>query len=105
MVYSLLIVVIGQLSWFTAQKVVTAAESTFANAFQPLIAIFMAFLILGEVPMIAQFVGGGILLLGIGFSALGTIHDLKPRLSLTDRTPTEMTPAEWINQSPDYRGV
>jgi drug/metabolite transporter (DMT)-like permease len=99
-IYSFLIVIIGQLSWFTAQKVVTTAESTLANAFQPLIAIVMAFVILGEVPMLAQFVGGGILLLGIGLSAIGTIHDTKQRPS-----PIAMTPAEWLNMSSDYRGI
>jgi drug/metabolite transporter (DMT)-like permease len=77
-IYSLFIVVIGQLCWFSAQKIATTAELTLASVFQPLLAIFVAFLVLGEVPMMAHIIGGSILLLGIGLSAIGTLQDMMP---------------------------
>jgi drug/metabolite transporter (DMT)-like permease len=76
-IYSVFIVVIGQLCWFSAQKVSTTAELTLASAFQPLLAIVVAFLVLGEVPMMAHIIGGTILLVGIGLSAIGTLYDMR----------------------------
>jgi drug/metabolite transporter (DMT)-like permease len=99
-IYSLVIVVVGQLCSFSAQKMSTLAQSTLVNGFQPLLAIAMAFFILGEVPMMAQFVGGGILLLGIGLSTLGVLHDAQsPRKMLGKITVAN------ANMGSDYRGV
>lgn len=99
-IYSLLIVVIGQLSWFTAQKVTSTAESTLANAVQPLVAVVMAFLILGEVPMRAQWVGGCILLCGIGLSTIGTFKETqRPQMAI------DMKPTDWLKLSSDFRGI
>lgn len=100
MIYSLVIVVIGQLCWFNAQKKSTFAELTLATAMQPMISIVMAFIILREFPMIPQFVGGSILLVGIVLSAIGTIRDTQKMSMLM-----EMKPSSWMPIESDFRGV
>ena len=100
MVYSLIIVVIGQLCWFNAQKKSTFAELTLATAIQPIISILMALIILGEFPKIPQFVGGSILLGGIALSAIGTLRDTRKMPMLM-----EMKPSTWMPIESDFRGV
>ncbi|MEB3295765.1 MAG: DMT family transporter [Synechococcales bacterium] len=114
-IYSFLIVILGQLCWFTAQKMSTTAELTFANTLQPLIAIGMAFLILGEIPMLAQAIGGGVLFVGICFSAIGTVYEARLRSrhssmtsqSMTSQSmpPQSMPPSQWLSMSSDFRGI
>ena len=100
MIYSLIIVVIGQLCSFNAQKKSTFAELTLASAIHPIISIVMAFIILGEFPKIPQFVGGGILLVGIMLSAIGTLRDNREVSMLR-----EMRPINNLSRSPDFHGV
>lgn len=109
-IYSLFIVVIGQLCSFKAQKTSTVAELTLASSFQPLIAIFMGFLILGEVPIMAQWIGGSILMLSIGLSAIGTIREAYHRQEKLDQEKldqkkTEMTLVDGLKMGSDFRGV
>ena len=49
-----------------------------ANSFNPLAAILIACLILKEVPTVSQLLGGSIILLGVGFSAIAKYHDKSP---------------------------
>ncbi len=103
MIYSLVIVVIGQLCWFNAQKKSTFAELTLATAIQPIISILMAFVILGEFPKIPQFIGGSILLVGIALSAIGTWRDKRQ-----DTTISRFAGVKAANLLPiqsDFRGV
>ena len=71
-VYSAVIVVGGQLAWFKGLKETEAADVSLANSFNPIAGIIFAFLILGDVPNLAQYVGGGVIIIGIIFSQLGT---------------------------------
>jgi drug/metabolite transporter (DMT)-like permease len=100
LVYSVIIVVVGQLCWFNAQKISTFAELTLATSMQPMIAIFMAFIILGEIPKTPQFVGGTVLLMGIVWSAIGTLRDTRKVPMLM-----EMKPSNWMPMESDFRGV
>ena len=100
MVYSLIIVVVGQLCWFNAQKISTFAELTLATSIQPIISIVMAFIILSEIPKIPQFVGGSILLVGIALSAIGTLRDTKKTSMIMEMKPSNFMPME-----SDFRGV
>ena len=72
--YGSIIVVCGQLCWFSGIKRVTPADISLASAFSPIAGVIFAFLILGEIPMIAQIIGGAIILCGIG---IGLAGDLK----------------------------
>ena len=76
---------------------------TLATAIQPMIAILMAFIILGEFPKIPQFIGGSILLVGIALSAIGTWRDKRQ-----DTTISRFAGVKAANLLPiqsDFRGV
>ena len=71
-IYSAVIVVGGQLAWFKGLKDTEAADVSLANSIGPVAGIIFAFLILGDVPNLAQYVGGSVIIIGIIFSQLGT---------------------------------
>ncbi|MEM9119130.1 MAG: DMT family transporter [Cyanobacteria bacterium P01_F01_bin.56] len=71
LLYSAIIVVGGQLAWFTGLKQSTASEISLATAFTPIAGVLAAFLILGEVPTSAQYVGGAVIVIGIGLNQMG----------------------------------
>lgn len=75
LIYGAIIVAAGQLFFFAGLKQASFAEITLANSCQPLIAIAIAYLILQEVPTMAQYIGGGIILIGITLSAIGNFRD------------------------------
>ncbi|PSF32240.1 EamA family transporter [Aphanothece hegewaldii CCALA 016] len=69
--YATVIVVVGQLCWFAGLRNATSKDTTLASSFNPIAAIFMAYLILGEMPSPAQYLGGSIILAGIFLSLIG----------------------------------
>ena len=74
LLYGGIIVVGGQLSWFSGIKRVTPADISLASAFSPIAGVIFAYLILREIPMTAQIIGGAVILCGIG---VGIAGDLK----------------------------
>ena len=71
--YGSIIVVGGQLCWFSGIKRVTPADISLAAAFSPIAGVIFAFLILGEIPMTAQIIGGAVILCGIGAGLAGDL--------------------------------
>jgi drug/metabolite transporter (DMT)-like permease len=71
LVYSALIVVGGQLCWYMGIKKSTSADISLANSFTPISGILGSYLILGQVPNMAQFIGGSVILIGIGLGLIG----------------------------------
>ncbi len=71
LLYGAVIVVGGQLCWFRGLQSTTAAEVSLASSFNPVAGILAAYLILGEVPNLAQYVGGAVIMLGIGINQRG----------------------------------
>ncbi|NEP18122.1 MAG: DMT family transporter [Leptolyngbya sp. SIO4C1] len=69
--YAAVIVVGGQSFWFSGLKRSTAGEISLATAFNPLAGVLAAFLLLGEVPTVAQYIGGGVILCGIVLNQIG----------------------------------
>lgn len=78
LIYAGVIVVIGQLCWFTGLKNATSTQLNLASLLNPIAAIFMAYLILGEIPTMAQYFGGSLLLVGVILSFVGNLHQGKP---------------------------
>jgi drug/metabolite transporter (DMT)-like permease len=76
-VYALLIVVFGQLCWLAGLRKATVTQLNLASLCNPIIAIIMAYLILGEVPTQAQYIGGSLLLLGFILSFIGNFRQAK----------------------------
>ncbi|MEM7553174.1 MAG: DMT family transporter [Cyanobacteria bacterium P01_A01_bin.84] len=71
LVYSAVIVVMGQLSWFTGLKKSTPSDVSLVSSFTPVAGILAAFFILGEIPTAAQYVGGAVILTGIFLNQVG----------------------------------
>ncbi|PSN18931.1 EamA family transporter [filamentous cyanobacterium CCP5] len=70
-IYSAVIVVGGQLAWFSGLKQSSASEISLAAAFNPLVGVIAAYLILSEAPTLAQYIGGGVILIGIACNQIG----------------------------------
>ncbi|MFQ4142749.1 DMT family transporter [Chlorogloeopsis sp. ULAP02] len=71
LVYGAIVVVVGQSFWLSGLKGSSATEASLASAFNPIAAILAAYLILGEVPTLAQYIGGSIILCGIALGQIG----------------------------------
>ncbi|NJL00060.1 MAG: DMT family transporter [Spirulinaceae cyanobacterium RM2_2_10] len=98
LLYSAVIVVGGQLSWFSGLKQSSASEVSLATAFTPLAGVLAAYLILGEAPTFAQYIGGGVIVGGIALNQIGV-----QRLNVTapEQQPTKQAMTEAIG----YKGV
>lgn len=73
LVYGAGIIVGGQLCWFTGLPRSTPGEVSLASAVSPLAGILAAYAILGEAPNGAQYIGGALILVGIGLNLLETL--------------------------------
>lgn len=88
-IYAAIIVVTGQLCWLAGLKNATATELNLASLLNPIAAIIMAYLILGEVPTLAQYLGGSLLLVGVIFSFIGNLHQAKINRGLVNLNSRE----------------
>jgi drug/metabolite transporter (DMT)-like permease len=99
LIYSAVIVVGGQLSWFMGLKQSTASEVSLANSFSPIAGVLGAYLILGEAPNTAQYVGGSLILIGIILGQIGI-----SRMS-TRAASTMMPTAIAMDMEVGFKGV
>ncbi|MEO0827888.1 MAG: DMT family transporter [Cyanobacteria bacterium J06639_16] len=90
--YSAVIVVGGQLAWFSGLKRSTASEISLATAFNPITGVLAAYLILREAPTIAQYIGGAVILCGIVLNQIG-VQQLNAKVPEQQPTPKEMSEA------------
>ena len=90
LIYSAVIVVGGQLAWFTGLKQSTASEISLATAFNPLAGVLAAYLVLSEVPTTAQYIGGAVILIGIAFNQVG-VQRLNATMPQQQPSPKEMS--------------
>lgn len=98
LLYSAIIVVGGQLAWFTGLKQSTASEISLAAAFTPIAGVLAAYLILTEVPTFAQYVGGAVIIAGIILNQIGV-----RRLNQINQAPPP--PAVVAEEKVLYKGV
>ncbi|NER84277.1 MAG: DMT family transporter [Leptolyngbya sp. SIO1D8] len=89
--YSAIIVVGGQWAWFSGLKQSTASEISLATAFNPLVGVLAAYLILRELPTTAQYIGGAVILGGIALNQIGVqrLHTALPEERPTAKEMTE----------------
>ena len=71
LLYGGIIIVGGQVFWFTGLKTAPSTEVALATSAAPIAGVLAAFLILGEHPLAAQYIGGAILVLGIVVGLIG----------------------------------
>lgn len=100
LIYGAIIVVIGQLCWLVGLKNATSTELNLASLLNPIAAIFMAYLILGEIPSFAQYLGGSFLLVGVILSFVGNLYQAKINRELIKSNPREV-----MEMPMGFRGV
>jgi drug/metabolite transporter (DMT)-like permease len=71
LLYAAIIIVVGQSFWIRGLKACTVSMASLASSFIPIIGILAAYLILGEAPTQAQYLGGSVILFGIFLSQVG----------------------------------
>lgn len=71
LLYGTIIVAVGQSFWLAGLKNSRGGDASLAGAFNPIAAFLAAYLILGEAPTLAQYLGGGVILCGIVLSQIG----------------------------------
>ena len=96
--FAAIIVVAGQTCWFSGLKQSTASEVSFATAFNPIVGILSAFLLLGEVPTVGQYIGGIVILGGIALNQIGV-----QRLNLI--RPSQKPSDKEMSESVTFKGV
>ena len=72
LLYGGVVVVCGQICWFKGIGSVKPQDIAIASAASPVVGVAFAALILGERPSAAQWIGGSIILVGIGIGLFGT---------------------------------
>ena len=96
--YAAIIVVAGQSFWFNGLKQSSASEVSFATAFNPIVGILSAFLLLGEVPTVGQYVGGIVILGGIFLNQIGVQR-------LNQRMPSQQPDAKEMSEAVGFKGI
>ncbi len=71
LVYGGIIIVSGQLAWYTGLAGARAVDVSLATSATPIAGVLGAFLILGEHPMPAHYAGGAVVVVGILIGLLG----------------------------------
>lgn len=65
LVYGGIIIVTGQLAWDSGMRKSRSIDVSLATSFAPVAGVLAAFLILGEQPTQAQYIGGAVLIIGL----------------------------------------
>lgn len=99
-VYAAVIIITGQLCWLAGLKNATSTELNLASLLNPIAAIIMGYLILGEAPTLAQYLGGSLLLVGIILGFVGNLHQAK-----INRELVKPSPREAMSMAIGFRGV
>ena len=89
LLYGGIVVACGQLAWFAGIKRVRPGDIATASSFSPVAGVLFAGLILGEVPMPAQLIGGGIILVGIAIALWGELRATRPNATTQDRRQSQ----------------
>lgn len=71
LLYGTVIVVIGQSLWNKGFRASSIATASLVGSFAPIVGILAAYLILGEIPTQAQYIGGMVILIGLFLGQVG----------------------------------
>lgn len=100
LLYGAVIVVGGQLCWFTGLKTTSASDVSFASSFSPIAGILAAYLILGEAPTRAQYIGGSVIICGIILNQIGV-----SRKSAETPTVPQLSSDKEMDMEVGFKGI
>ncbi|WP_373544357.1 DMT family transporter [Chamaesiphon sp.] len=102
LLYGTVIVVIGQSLWTAGLRTSSIASASIVGSFAPIVGILAAYLILGEVPTRAQYIGGIVILLGLFLGQVG----IKARTERLNRMGVSaMETEQEIEAKMGFRGI
>ena len=84
---SLIAAVISYIAGIGAARRLGARLASFIGMAEVLFAIVFAWLLLGQLPTLVQFLGGGLILCGVAMVRLGELRDHEPALDITPPQP------------------
>ncbi len=103
LLYGTVIVVVGQSFWIKGLRSTTISTATLASSFTPIVGIAAAYLILGEVPGMAHYIGGSVILLGILLSQLGIHQHLSA--TIAKQPVTSAMAEQTISNAMGFKGI
>jgi drug/metabolite transporter (DMT)-like permease len=103
LVYATVIVVLGQLFWTKGLRASTVSVASLVGSFSPLVAIIAAYLVLGETPTMAQYVGGSLVLVGIVLGQVGIRHQASLRTGFSKISST--TAEQKVEAGMGFKGI
>lgn len=89
LIYGALIVAVGQLTWQFGLRFVRSCDICIAESALPVLGLGFAFLFLGQFPSSSEWIGGLVILLGVGLALRGKIVGGQPGNSLDQATRTK----------------
>lgn len=100
LLYSVVIVVGGQLCFFSGLKKASASDISLTSSFSPIAGILAAYLILGESPNMAQYIGGSVIMCGIVLNQIGVL-----RQTAEIAKPPKVMYAKEMENSVGFKGI
>ena len=102
LIYGSVIVVLGQTFWITGLRATSLSEASLVSSFTPIAGILAAYFILGEVPTLAQYLGGGVIVIGVFLSQIGI---QKKHFIHTNRQIHSAQKQQEIENSMGFKGI
>ncbi len=100
--YAFVIVVLGQLFWVRGLNTSTISAASSVGSFTTVMGMLAAYLILGEAPTLAQYVGGSVILVGIFVSQI-SIRRKNARVAMSHMSSTQEK--QEVDVSVGFKGV
>jgi drug/metabolite transporter (DMT)-like permease len=101
LLYGIVIIVVGQSLWITGLRATSVSAATIVSSFAPIIGILAAYLILGEVPTSAHYIGGSLTLLGLLLSQIGLYRRMTQATALVKHVDQEQA----IDANMGHKGI
>lgn len=103
LLYGVVIVVVGQSLWTAGLRASTVSTASIVSSFTPIAGILAAYLVLGEAPTLAQYLGGSVILIGIVLSQVGIHQKTSRRVAKT--SVDSMQAEQEINAKAGFKGI
>lgn len=102
LLYSVVIVVLGQSLWFKGLRASTVTVASLVGSFTPIAGILAAYLILDEAPTMPQYIGGSLIIFGIFISQIGIMRHTR-RATAADMVNS--TQVQQVESEMGFKGI
>jgi drug/metabolite transporter (DMT)-like permease len=105
LLYGSVIVVGGQVLWFTGLKAARSLDVSLASSATPIVGVLAAFLILGERPLSAQYIGGVVLVCGIAIGLFAGRSRAKEDLQESQQAVDDAASVVKAERGTGFKGI